>query len=103
MSDELIIFIGPCCSAAALKKYFKERSESYIFDWVRSNIKIVIDVITNGKDWHIENNLDEKKCKNPETIKKYCEYYYKYLYYPHHDYKKDHDYMKRCSERFLTS
>ena len=91
---DLIISIGPLCVPAEFLKTNNARKNSFIFDWCRSNIKCVIDIIKNGHEWHILNNIINNKEYDTD-------YEFKTLFYPHHDYIKDKDYMIRCSQRFF--
>jgi len=91
----MIISIGHLCVPAELLKTNNARNESYPFDWARSNILSVIDILQHGHMYHCINNID-----NPGKIK-YEEKHFKYIFYPHHDYDKDKEYMIRCSERLF--
>lgn len=90
-----IISIGPSCVAAELLKYNNSRTESYPFDWARSNILSVINVLKNGHDFYIKYNIETKNSKI------YWKKHFEIIYYPHHDYKNK-DYFIRCSNRLFN-
>ena len=90
----MIISIGHLCVSAEFLKTNNARTESYSFDWARSNILSIIDVLKNGHDYHCDNNIN-----NIGTIK--YKKKYEYIFYPHHDYHKDKEYMIRCSQRLF--
>lgn len=93
---DFVVSIGPLCVPAELLKNNGIKKESFIFDWGLSNPKCVIDVIKNGPDWHLKNNLEKQT--NYDT-----NYEFKGLFYTHHKYdiQSDFEYMKRCSLRFF--
>ena len=91
----MIISIGHLCVAAELLKTNNSRTETYPFDWARSNILSVIDVIKFGHEYHCENNIE-----NVGKIK-YNDKRFQYIFYPHHNYVKDKDYLIRCSTRLF--
>jgi hypothetical protein len=91
----MIIPIGPLCVAAELLKTNDARNETYPFDWARSNILSVIDVIKFGHEYHCENNIE-----NVGKIK-YSGKRFQYIFYPHHNYVNDKDYLIRCSNRLF--
>lgn len=89
-----IIPIGPLCVPAEFLKTNNARKESYPFDWARSNILSVIDVIKNGHDYHCNTNI-----RNVGMVK--YKKHFSYIFYPHHCYDEQKDYMVRCSKRFF--
>lgn len=91
-----IISIGPTCTSAQLIKFNNYKTESYIFDWSRSNILSVIDILKYGENFHIDCNIEKKK-----NIQ-YKNKLFSFISYPHHNYIKDKDYMIRCSNRFFN-
>lgn len=105
-----IISIGPSCCVAELLKNNNGRSETYMFDWTRSNIDIICDIIENGLDWHIQNNIDninmpfiqdQMKNNTYTMIPKYHKHFFKCLFYPHHNYKVDREKIIRMAQRFF--
>ena len=88
-----IISIGDCCVVTEMSKNNNTRTFSSIFDWAQSDLNSVCDVVENGLDYHIINNIDNNKCLVPNK-----QYPYDHIYYPHHI---DKNYMKRCSYRFF--
>ena len=90
----MIISIGNLCISAEFLKTNFARNESYPFDWARSNILSVIDVIKYGPEYHYNNNI------NNIGLVQYNKTY-SYIFYPHHDYDKDKEYMVRCSNRLF--
>jgi len=79
-----IISIGDCCVVAELLNNNNARINflgyGYIFDWANSNIDIVCDIVENGYEWHIENNI-----KNGIDPPDCDEYPYAKLGYKHHE------------------
>ena len=53
----MIISIGHLCVPAELLKTNNARNESYPFDWARSNILSVIDVLQYGHEYNCYNNI----------------------------------------------
>lgn len=93
-----IISLGPNCHTAGILKILNYKTESYPFDWIISNIDIVIDcIITDFKNY----------------INKELFYIYNQLIIGHKLYKhnmfvhrdplhndNDYNYILRCTERF---
>ena len=50
-------------------------NNSFMFDWARSNMGVVCDAIENGLEWHINNNILNKKIY-PEYHTDKLEYYH---------------------------
>lgn len=93
---DFVVSIGPLCVPAELLKNNGVKKESFIFDWCHSNPRCVIDVIKNGAEWHIENNIKKRKIYDTH-------YEFKGLKYTHRSYdiESDIEYMKRCCQRFF--
>jgi hypothetical protein len=89
----MIISIGHLCVTAELLKTNNARNKSYPFDWARSNILSVIDVLQYGHEYHCYNNIN-----NIGKVK-YKKKHFSYIFYPHHN--NDKEYMIRCSERLF--
>lgn len=53
--DELIS-LGSNCAPGLSLRILNLKKETYPFDWVRTNSKIIYDVLTNGKDKYLEFN-----------------------------------------------
>ena len=92
----MIISIGHACVSAELLKGNNARSATYPFDWARSNILSVIDVLKNGHQYHCDNNINNiGKVKHPNKE-------FGYIEYIHHKYDdKGKQYMMRCSDRLF--
>jgi len=97
-----IISIGNLCATAAFLRTNKARDCTYCFDWARSNILSVIDVINNGHDFHIKNNIIAEN-QNTLIAHKYTNKRFSHIIYPHNNYKIDRNYLIRCSERFFKT
>lgn len=89
------ISLGHNCVPAELLKTNGHKTESYPFDWARSNICSVIDILEFGKQYHIETNIYRK---NSKFYEQKC---FKNIFYPHHDYTRDTEYFCRCADRFF--
>jgi len=50
--DEIISLGSSCCPGLSLRN-LKLKKETYPFDWVRNNSKIIYDVLLNGKDRYL--------------------------------------------------
>jgi|GEM_PF-4742548 len=88
--------IGENCCAAELLDGLKWRSETYLFDWARSNLKMVAEVLVRGPEWHIETNLVEMPpAYHGEGV------HWKRLNYPHHPFPTKRDWMIRSAFRFF--
>lgn len=90
-----VVSIGNSCTVADLIRYNNAKSkkswDSFMFDWAQSNIDCVCDVIKNGLDWHIKNNIISHK--------EYDSYIFKKLFYPRHE--KDIEWQIKCAKRFF--
>lgn len=122
-----ILSIGDCCVPAELCKANKASVDrlgyGFIFDWAGSDIKIACDIVENGLDWHIINNIKSMKLSKKNTREtKYYEPYkspsqtpfrvdrYNKFYCPHHagtevidgvEVPRGVEYMTKCAERFF--
>uniref|UniRef100_A0A6C0IIS9 Papain-like cysteine peptidase n=1 Tax=viral metagenome TaxID=1070528 RepID=A0A6C0IIS9_9ZZZZ len=92
------ISIGPNCHSAGCLKLLKLKESSYPFDWMLSDIKIVIDCIEDNfvKFLNTENyytKTDDKKIYHK---------YYNNLIFVHRDptTENDYSYTLRCVERW---
>jgi hypothetical protein len=110
--DELISFGSQCNPGLSLRE-LNLKQETYPFDWVRSNAKIIYDVLKNGGDPYVRfdetggsdeyftKNLDAIDFKNfPLThVNSYGQYF------THYDTEPIHSVIvkfKRYMERFFT-
>ncbi len=122
-----ILSIGDCCVSAELCKANKASVDrlgyGFIFDWAGSDIKIVCDVVENGFDWHINNNIIGMKLNKRHTTETndYDPYLspgqrpfrvdrYNNFFCPHHggteivggvEVPRGVEYMTKCAERFF--
>ncbi len=92
-----IVSIGENCCPAELIQSAGLRTESMIFDRARSNLLAIADVVKNGYEWHIEQNVREV------PLPEYRGVHYKRLNWPHHPWPDRHDYMVRCAIRFFNA
>jgi hypothetical protein len=92
-----IVSIGENCCPAELLQGAGLRVETMLFDWARSNLHLVVDVIRNGLHWHIENNV------RAEATAVYAEQHYEKLEYPHHPFPENRAWMIRCATRFFNA
>lgn len=58
-----IVSLGSQCNPALFLKSIKKKEEAYPFDWVRSNSKIVYDIILNGSEKYttFNNKINDNK------------------------------------------
>lgn len=92
MSVSHIVSVGHLCVPTELMKTNHARVESFPFDWCRSNIAAVTEVIEKGHSWHMKHNIEEGG-------KVYPGFHFPSIRYMHHDYKKQVNYFERCSRR----
>lgn len=86
--DNEFISLGDHCVISLYMKKFGLKSQSYPFDWIISNMDIVIDILENKFVTFIDNPVVYEE-KLPT----------KKIFY-HHSIDKDKDYFKRCVCRF---
>lgn len=98
------ISIGPNCNVAGLLQYINKeinneiRIKSYPFDWINSNIKMVIDCIDNNFNDFL-NISNTKIINNIENHKKYSDKKNTNIFV-HHSIINENLYYKRCVNRF---
>jgi len=93
-----VVSIGDSCVSSNLIRWNNARTmtswDSFIFDWARSNMSSVCDILKNGLDWHIENNVNNEPISYNDF-----DYNYPSLYYHHHLYNKE--WQIKSAERFF--
>ena len=96
--------LGPKCHSAKLLQYIGKKKESYPFDWIYSHLEMINHCI---KD-EFNTFMDKRYFLNCDTSSKMQTHTY---YYPntitmfnHHNplTKEDHNFFKRCINRFQT-
>lgn len=95
---DIAISIGHVCVPNELLKHNEGRICTYPFDWARSNIQSVMDVIRNGHEWHVTHNIERTS-----IAPSYTEHMYPRIEYPHSNYDTDVAKLTRASTRFFTT
>jgi hypothetical protein len=101
MSEFIYISLGPNCHSSGILKYLGYKKESYPFDWILSNLKIInYSIITNFSEFLDRNNyyksnneisLVEKNVKYLESM---------FVHKDPVDNESDFQYIVRCVNRF---
>jgi len=106
--------LGRICHASETLKRNKLKTESYPFDWILSNSKMVEDCIIDKFETFLDKKEYETIYKDDNTIgtehNKYCDLVFgsKFGHNPifnHHDLlnnEEHYNYFKRCVDRFLN-
>lgn len=97
--------LGPRCHSASILKRLELKKASFPFDWIFSNLDMVIHCIEN--DFKIFLNPKYFSIRDPTSTKQQHSYYKENdddAIFNHHNplYKKDYNYFVRCTERFKT-
>ena len=102
MKYEHFISIGSRCHASSFLKRNKLKKESYPFDWIYSNLYMIIHCIDTNFIFFLDKNY--YSIANPDNYNQTHLYYYpdyNTMFNHHNPYKdNDNEYFKRCVSRF---
>lgn len=99
--DEIISLGSSCCPGLSLRK-LNLKKETYPFDWVRNNSKIIYDVLVNGKDKYL--TFNNKNISNDFYVKNLHYFTHRRFKGSHINYYGQHftHYTKLNTEELIT-
>lgn len=98
MKINKIISLGPNCHTAGILKKLKLKNESYPFDWILTNIKIIIETLENN----FVDYLDKENYYINSNTVGHKKYHSQMFVHRNPFFDNDYKYLQRCVNRFLS-
>lgn len=101
MSNFIYISLGPNCHTSGILKYLGYKKESYPFDWILTNLKIINYSILNNFSEFLDRNNYYKSNNKISLVEKNVKYLESMFHHRNPvDNESDFQYIIRCVNRF---